>query len=108
MVIPFFVIRYFLTKVDDDLEVGEVPLNEVGFHLFHGNALGLDRLNVRNGLLGLIQTRTRAAAQLFRAKRSYVDVEKTAFDWRRLGVNDWAFVGNGVGADRVHLRDFRV
>src|SRR5687768_12004908 len=47
--------RQALAKVDDDLEVREVPQNEVVLDLFHGDALGLDRLDQRQRLFGLIE-----------------------------------------------------
>ena len=59
-------------------------------------------------LFGLVETRAGAAAQLLGAKRRHVDIEETAFDRRRLRVNNrGVFVGRRVD-DRVHLRDFNV
>ena len=104
-----FPILYFLAEVDDDLEVGEVPLDEVLLDLLHGDALRLHGLGDRNGFFGLVETGPGASAKLLRPKCRNVDKEKTAFDRRRLRVNDRPVVcGMEVAGCRLHLRDFNV
>ena len=73
-----------LAEVDDDFEVGEVPLDEVLPDLFHRDSFRLHGLGDGNGFFGLVEAGTGAAAQLLGAKGGHVDVEKTAFDRRRL------------------------
>ena len=58
-------------------------------------------------LFGLVETRTRAAAQLLGAQRGNVHIQEAAFDRRRLGMNNRFVVFRGLGVnDRIHLRDF--
>ena len=97
-----------LSEIDDDFEVGEVPLDEVLLDLLHGDTLGLHGFRDRNNFLDLIQAWAGAASQLLRAKRRDVDVEKTAFDRRRLRVNDRRiFSCRRVDGRRLQLREFK-
>ena len=47
-------------------------MNQTAANFFHRNPLGFVRLRMRF-VHGLVESRTRAAAQLLRSKRGYVD-----------------------------------
>jgi hypothetical protein len=95
-----------LSQIDDDFEVGEVPLDEILADLLHRDSLRLHRFGNGNRFFDLIEAGACAATQLLGAKRRHVDIEEAAFDRRGLFVNDGRVFGRGFGSRRVHLRDF--
>jgi len=101
-------IIFVLAKVDDGLELGEVPEHEVVLHFFHCHALGLDGLDEGRRQFGVFKARTGATAQLLGAQRGNVHIKETAFDRRGLFENDRTIFHGRLFGGRVNLRDFGV